>query len=299
MSGTEKILTPTKENFREYLRQHMVYEVRIDQAKGMIEDGVSVAEATAKVIEFEKSAYNMWLDVHVRPWCARHRISLEQCMSVVFDDSPYNPENPSKDLVTIDKIRTWSGQEGAFYLRLVDELKSKSRSLITEESLHDLDNKPDARSKFSYTGNHIGLDILVARSGEGLPYEMKVSWGSRGNLTQEEAEEFNRALAEGLRRAKDNVDKRNSLDRSKELDASVAKGLPGVISKFVNASGIAAEQLFLCNMANAPIPAYVSALTVDLTGHDVCDFYSETGDYLGFVDGDFVQLKSRTAMRQR
>jgi len=49
--------------------------------------------------------YKKWLKM-VKQWAARHKITTESAISILFDDSPYNPDG-GKDLV-IAKDLYWA-----------------------------------------------------------------------------------------------------------------------------------------------------------------------------------------------
>lgn len=47
--------------------------------------------------------YNHWKEI-VGLWAKRHNISFDSAVSILSDDSPYNPDDPSKDLVTYREV---------------------------------------------------------------------------------------------------------------------------------------------------------------------------------------------------
>lgn len=94
---------------------------------------------------------------------------------------------------------------------------SGQTSKVRELRLPDLNNKPDARTLFSYDGA-VSLEIYVQRDSRLLrrrlpaPYVTTVGWSSRNGLTAVEAREFSDALQEGLARAEAETQRRNALD---------------------------------------------------------------------------------------
>ena len=64
----------------------------------------------------------MWVEHALGPWCARHGLTLEQGLSVVFRDESYNPQDPSKDLVTRQTVLDWNGQQNDFALAMMASL---------------------------------------------------------------------------------------------------------------------------------------------------------------------------------
>lgn len=89
----------------------------------VIDEGQSAKEALSDMVKFEDRARQEWVERSLQPWCDRHGLTLKQGLSVLFDDHPYNPEDPSKDIVTKESVFGWGGQQNDFAYRLMDDMK--------------------------------------------------------------------------------------------------------------------------------------------------------------------------------
>ena len=104
--------------------------LRVDQTsprfhaafRQVMEEGRPAAEALEDMVRFEDRAREMWVSHALQPWCNRHGLTLQQGLSVLFDDGAFNPKDPGKDLVTRDSVFGWSGQQNNFFPRLMADL---------------------------------------------------------------------------------------------------------------------------------------------------------------------------------
>lgn len=64
-----------------------------------------------------------WLQL-VDKWCLRHSITREQALSIMFEDSAYNPDG-EEDLVTMRALY-WNGADD-FALDIANEAHEKKR----------------------------------------------------------------------------------------------------------------------------------------------------------------------------
>lgn len=106
---------------------------RAHSAMAEFKDGTD-ADACIKVaVAHEASARNMWIETALDPWCKRHGITRVQGISIAFDDSSFNPENPKKDLVTRDALFGWGGQQNDFALWLMKEINQTAAEQCLSE----------------------------------------------------------------------------------------------------------------------------------------------------------------------
>lgn len=92
--------------------------VRLNQAVRRLKDGMPYQEVVERAHADEAQSRDMWLDKAMLPWCKRHGLSLEQGLSVVFNDHAYNPDNPERDQVILrDLMWNGQGQDFAVYLQ--------------------------------------------------------------------------------------------------------------------------------------------------------------------------------------
>ena len=93
----------------------------------VIDEGWSAKDALTDMVNFEDRARQEWVDRSLQPWCDRHGLTLKQGLSVLFDDHSYNPEDPSKEIVTKESVFGWAGQQNDFAHRLMDDMKAAER----------------------------------------------------------------------------------------------------------------------------------------------------------------------------
>lgn len=97
---------------------------RAYRAMAEFKDGAEATACVEEAVAHEATARNMWIKIALDPWCKRHEITRKQALSILFDDSSFNPENPGKDLVTRESLFAWSGQQNAFAYWLMHEAKN-------------------------------------------------------------------------------------------------------------------------------------------------------------------------------
>lgn len=92
----------------------------------VMEMGRPSGEALADAVRLEDRARQEWVNCSLQPWCERHGLTLQQGLSVLFDDGPFNAADPSKDLVTRESVFAWSGQQNTFASRLMRDMKASN-----------------------------------------------------------------------------------------------------------------------------------------------------------------------------
>ncbi len=60
-------------------------------------------EAWKKEVGWSDNGYNIWKSM-VKSWASRHGISYKSALSILFNDTPYNPNG--EDFVTQRKLHT-------------------------------------------------------------------------------------------------------------------------------------------------------------------------------------------------
>lgn len=79
----------------------------------------------------------------------------------------------------------------------------------------DIDGNEDGRTVFTYA-EAVRLDVEVERDSALRPLSLtapfvgKVGWGSQSGLTLDQAESFANAVLDGVRRAREDIDRRNT-----------------------------------------------------------------------------------------
>jgi hypothetical protein len=86
-------------------------------------EGLDFEECAARAVRHEAAARESWISNWLEPWAARHGLTRAQALSVAFDDSPFNPADPSRDYVTLRDAYAWSGQEHGFATYLMSEIR--------------------------------------------------------------------------------------------------------------------------------------------------------------------------------
>lgn len=84
----------------------------------------------------------------------------------------------------------------------------------TVQRLMDLDGNEDGRTSIVYheavdLSFDVDRDSKLRRRGQEAPFVAKVGWGSRSGLTLDEAESMAHALMDGVRRAREDLERRN------------------------------------------------------------------------------------------
>lgn len=94
---------------------------RTHSATRRFEDGESVHVILHDAVQNECNARLMWFS-QLEQWCNRHKITIEQGLSVLFDDDSFDPNNHSTDRVTKRTMFEWSGQQNDFAPRVLAEV---------------------------------------------------------------------------------------------------------------------------------------------------------------------------------
>ncbi|CAN7769819.1 hypothetical protein LJR290_007465 [Variovorax sp. LjRoot290] len=102
------------------------------------QEGVDLEECAARAVRHEAAARETWITTWLDPWAARHGLTRAQALSVAFDDSPFNPANPSRDQVTLRDAHAWNGQEHSFASYLMGE----GRDVVIQEAEPDAAPRP-------------------------------------------------------------------------------------------------------------------------------------------------------------
>lgn len=89
-------------------------------------DGVAADECVATALAHETAARAMWREKAFEPWRLRHGLTVQQALSVAFEDGPYDALDPSRDRPTVNSLFAWSGQQHDFAAALRAELKAES-----------------------------------------------------------------------------------------------------------------------------------------------------------------------------
>ena len=61
--------------------------------------------------------YNYWI-AKLDDWCVKHSINCEQALSILFEDSPFNPDGPDK--VTRNDLLACQGAD-EFYAHFLSQ----------------------------------------------------------------------------------------------------------------------------------------------------------------------------------
>jgi hypothetical protein len=109
------------------LRSLGIGTIRLNQAIQRFKDGVPYDEVISRAQSDEELARKMWLEKAMLPWCERHGVSLEQGISVVFNDFQYDPENRERDQVIMRDL-LWNGQGYDFAMYLKSQLENKVKT---------------------------------------------------------------------------------------------------------------------------------------------------------------------------
>lgn len=115
----------SKDDLKEVMAFHGVGLQRTNQAINLLHEGENPRVCVDTAVANEARARGQWVDKVLKPWCARHGLTIEQALSVAFDDGAYNPTDPRKDQVTMTDLMSWNGQEGAFATYLRHQLKEQ------------------------------------------------------------------------------------------------------------------------------------------------------------------------------
>jgi hypothetical protein len=89
-------------------------------------EGLDLEECAARAVRHEAAARESWIANWLDPWAARHGLTRAQALSVAFDDSPFNPADPSRDQVSLRDAYAWSGQEHGFATYLMSEIRMQA-----------------------------------------------------------------------------------------------------------------------------------------------------------------------------
>ena len=95
--------------------------------------GVSADQAIATAVSRQNTAMQLWVSTALEPWCNRHGITLEQGLSIAFDDSPFNPKTKKDDLPTMRNLFEWNGQQNTFAWRLMNDMRAQTAKLPAAE----------------------------------------------------------------------------------------------------------------------------------------------------------------------
>ena len=107
---------------------------RSNAAMLQFKNGDEAASCLEKAVKREEVARQSWIDNALDPWCKRHGISREQALSIAFDDGSFDPQNPSKDRVTMKSLFEWGGQQNDFagYLMRNSKLAYDTKQIAAE-----------------------------------------------------------------------------------------------------------------------------------------------------------------------
>ena len=107
---------------------------RAHRATSLFKDGESMQSVVKTAVAHEASARQLWIQTALDPWCERHGLTRTQGLSVAFQDSPFDPKNPSKDRVTLKSLFGWSGQQNDFAVEIIRQEQQKQ----TDDKLFSL-----------------------------------------------------------------------------------------------------------------------------------------------------------------
>lgn len=122
---------------RQQLEKLGVSDTRINAAvRDATEQGDQ--EAFLKAVRFEKEAEKTFVEESLWPWANRHDLTLVQAVSILSNDSTFNPETGKDDLPTQSAIWGWHGQTNGFLERL--KLVESARPAMSAERASNLLN---------------------------------------------------------------------------------------------------------------------------------------------------------------
>lgn len=102
---------------------------------------IEVAVLLDRAFTHERAAREKWVDECLAPWCERHGITLQQGLSIAFDDGEFDPQNPKQPLPTMKSLFAWTGQQNDFAARLQLELSFFDPERLSPTALSDADDK--------------------------------------------------------------------------------------------------------------------------------------------------------------
>ena len=102
-----------------------ISNARANTARQLIMDGGEpVLDVLQTMVSREDAARQMWIDTALQPWCDRHGLTQQQALSVLFDDSAFNPVTRKDDLVTAQTVFSWGGQVPDFHMHMRQQSES-------------------------------------------------------------------------------------------------------------------------------------------------------------------------------
>ena len=72
----------------------------------------------ARAIQFEKNAEETFVEQALKPWAERHGITVGQAISILSNDSKFNPVTQKDDLPSAQDIHAWLDQKSGFFQRI-------------------------------------------------------------------------------------------------------------------------------------------------------------------------------------